>query len=484
MKITIDTSNGKSGVRLILRGLNDETELLPDEAYHSAWYYIPAGIDVINWWSIMDWKSAYVRPDGSGSSDPVYSLNIIDNPDGSYHARIYDHVGDDGRYNSPPGLGFVARSDTTWPTDEWTHLECYYRWSMNPDGRITCWINGELAWDLQGIVTEFDYTLVGYENRDIGRRWKINHYSDGLSPSQVSIYVDDAAVADGRIWPGSQQAVCGDGTIDPDEECDDGDTNNGDGCSASCSVEVGYTCSGEPSVCVPNPTVLWSTSHESGDVTSAWEGGGMSGGIYNSGGVVTATTEAAHTGDYSARMRVQGIDSSEQGARLHKHPYTNDGYFSTWYMFPEIPQVNSWSNIMQWKLTCGGSSTPTWFMHIYSTASDRQSGELGFKEWKQSSTPPNAKPNRPTINAGEWFHMEAYYKVGTNDGIIRIWIDGELYWDLQNINTQRNNGGSGSCDDIIRSWGPTLYGENWYPGDVISYVDDAAVSSGRIGPGS
>lgn len=43
---------------------------------------------------------------------------------------------------------------------------------------------------------------------------------------------------------------CGDGNIDPGEGCDDGGTMSGNGCSATCTVEVGYICSGAPSVCV------------------------------------------------------------------------------------------------------------------------------------------------------------------------------------------------------------------------------------------
>ncbi|MCB9744989.1 MAG: hypothetical protein H6740_20525 [Alphaproteobacteria bacterium] len=37
-------------------------------------------------------------------------------------------------------------------------------------------------------------------------------------------------------------AACGDGVLDSDEGCDDGDTSSGDGCSATCQVEVGWTC--------------------------------------------------------------------------------------------------------------------------------------------------------------------------------------------------------------------------------------------------
>ncbi len=44
---------------------------------------------------------------------------------------------------------------------------------------------------------------------------------------------------------------CGDGVVYSGEGCDDGNTAAGDGCSTSCTVETGWSCVGEPSVCVP-----------------------------------------------------------------------------------------------------------------------------------------------------------------------------------------------------------------------------------------
>jgi cysteine-rich repeat protein len=35
------------------------------------------------------------------------------------------------------------------------------------------------------------------------------------------------------------EAFCGDGTVDPGEQCDDGNNQNGDGCSATCTFEGG-----------------------------------------------------------------------------------------------------------------------------------------------------------------------------------------------------------------------------------------------------
>ena len=37
-------------------------------------------------------------------------------------------------------------------------------------------------------------------------------------------------------------AACGNGWLDPGEQCDDGNSNGGDGCSTNCSVEAGWAC--------------------------------------------------------------------------------------------------------------------------------------------------------------------------------------------------------------------------------------------------
>ncbi len=43
---------------------------------------------------------------------------------------------------------------------------------------------------------------------------------------------------------------CGDGVIDEQEACDDGNQINGDGCTSACQIEADFLCSGTPSVCV------------------------------------------------------------------------------------------------------------------------------------------------------------------------------------------------------------------------------------------
>jgi len=45
-------------------------------------------------------------------------------------------------------------------------------------------------------------------------------------------------------------AICGDGSIQGKEECDDSNDLDHDGCTSDCLVEPGFSCSGQPSICV------------------------------------------------------------------------------------------------------------------------------------------------------------------------------------------------------------------------------------------
>ncbi|MBL8623473.1 MAG: hypothetical protein JNK64_19355 [Myxococcales bacterium] len=82
----------------------------------------------------------------------------------------------------------------------------------------------------------------------------------GLAPGatryiHVTEYNDDATIARYALRVTRRVAVCGDGTREAGlEVCDDGNLMPGDGCSATCTQETGYTCNAaSPSVCTLNP---------------------------------------------------------------------------------------------------------------------------------------------------------------------------------------------------------------------------------------
>jgi cysteine-rich repeat protein len=78
----------------------------------------------------------------------------------------------------------------------------------------------------------------------------------------------DGCTADCKIEQ-TQPAVCGDGVVAQTEGCDDGNTMASDGCSVTCSVEGGYTCAGEPSVCTEQPQNAEGTCQNPYEITLA-----------------------------------------------------------------------------------------------------------------------------------------------------------------------------------------------------------------------
>lgn len=84
----------------------------------------------------------------------------------------------------------------------------------------------------------------------------LSHFATTLSPSEVMepFYVgavhDPGLAVDLMFDIGWVPSDCGNGTLDPGEVCDDGNTIRDDGCS-SCEVDTCHECAGEPSVCAP-----------------------------------------------------------------------------------------------------------------------------------------------------------------------------------------------------------------------------------------
>lgn len=76
-------------------------------------------------------------------------------------------------------------------------------------------------------------------------------------------------------------STCGNGVVEGNEECDDGDLQDNDGCSSLCKVEPGWKCSGHPSSCVkgsgggstPTPTPAPTPAPHSGGSPPSTHGG-------------------------------------------------------------------------------------------------------------------------------------------------------------------------------------------------------------------
>lgn len=85
----------------------------------------------------------------------------------------------------------------------------------------------------------------------------------------------DCSAATGSVASGEVEdhlvhiGQCGDGFVDTFDACDDGNTSDADGCSATCTVESGFVCSGNPSVCLLNQAPAITTPADNALLTTA-----------------------------------------------------------------------------------------------------------------------------------------------------------------------------------------------------------------------
>ncbi len=88
--------------------------------------------------------------------------------------------------------------------------------------------------------------------------------------TDASFFTDDAAARSADVSidmraPDSPLAVCGDMILQSVEQCDDGNTKPGDGCSGICTIEPGYTCKTPGKACEPLAAVCGNGKIEVGE---------------------------------------------------------------------------------------------------------------------------------------------------------------------------------------------------------------------------
>jgi len=174
-------------------------------------------------------------------------------------ATTFDPIIDKGQWNEPfyfdidqgskirsgvrTSTTYYLTANTPLTLNEWTHVAMTYK-----DGERAIYMNGiaENADAPTGtLATSNKPTYIGRlpnaENYFRGDMDDLKIYNRALSSAEImGIYNDTSGYA---------ASECGNGIIETSELCDDNNAVSGDGCSALCALEAGYTCTGEPSMC-------------------------------------------------------------------------------------------------------------------------------------------------------------------------------------------------------------------------------------------
>ncbi len=168
-----DMNTGSSlGVRLF-RWCEAQTHAA---LYYSAWYYLPQRVQVQGWWHLMEWKS-------SGSYNAKFMVGVANRADGSMY--LYVERGQDS------GGGRWSQSVRNVPVGQWFHVEAYVRKATDSSGRVTLWQDGVQLVDVTGVATANSDDL----------RWAVINYGQYTTPSDVTIYADDARISTARLGP-------------------------------------------------------------------------------------------------------------------------------------------------------------------------------------------------------------------------------------------------------------------------------------------
>lgn len=154
----------------------------PPEVYYSAWHYVPSGIAVGGWLSLVHFRCS---PTADGRNlFARWDLNVNQRLDGQLYAHLYDYVRQ---------VNVEAPVPTPLPFDRWVHIEIFMRKAQGPTGRMTVWQDGVQLLDAPNVATTPNDWV----------EWSIGSASNDISPTPAVVYVDDAAISTSRVGPGT-----------------------------------------------------------------------------------------------------------------------------------------------------------------------------------------------------------------------------------------------------------------------------------------
>jgi len=237
------------------------------------------------------------------------------------------------------------------------------------------------------------------------------------------------------------------------------------------------------------PTILWYADHEEGNMSDWYTPAG--GGEFNSGsGVSSASTDVAHTGRYSAKATIS-TPPSPSAVRLFRWTESRanpEAYYSAWFYFPRNYTLSWWLIDFFKSRSCSTCDPdPFWFVQ----AGNRPNGAMFlFLTWWYGPWP-NGTVEGPhqgefgghdyyqtlkDLPTNQWVHIEIFLRQSAAfDGEIVVWQDGVEILRQSNVKTRYPFMGD--------EWGLGSYSASISPSPATIYIDDAAISTGRLGPG-
>jgi hypothetical protein len=232
-------------------------------------------------------------------------------------------------------------------------------------------------------------------------------------------------------------------------------------------------CSAKPVDLGRDPRILWWTDYETADF-SDWASDGRGSTWVYSGGTVDVASDYARSGSYSMRSVVFSPDlgTISAGTARRSEGLPAEAYYSAWLYLP-APLTATYYWLFSKFRSRTVATDPNTFVDVWDLDMRVQAGAMHFALYHHDSGDEPALAS-PVVPVGRWFQVEAFLRpTPANDGRLSVWVDGSLLYDLVDTPTM-----------------PTAYVE-WSVGGIAEmvtppratlYVDDAAISTQRLGP--
>jgi hypothetical protein len=235
---------------------------------------------------------------------------------------------------------------------------------------------------------------------------------------------------------------------------------------------VALGCGSEPETLGQSPEILWWTDHETTDFTD-WErdGKGSTWSAFN--GRIEIVEGPARSGSHAARASVAsagpGFPSAGIAVRADALP---SAHYSAWYYLPASPSTLTYWVFFKFRsrrtATDPLSAVEVWDLDFVMGPASVL--ELSLLRHGVGNELPRTKLPIPIER---WFQIEAFLSAANDSsGRLSIWQDGILVFDVAGPTMPSSH----------VEWNVGSVAELIAPPNSLLYVDDAAISTERLGP--
>jgi len=146
---------------------------LPEEAYYSAWFYIPTPYAVGQYWNVFEFSG---RSDSTNANTGValWSLDLRQQSSGELVWYVYDDAAGRELKPSNPVMAPIGR---------WFRIEAFVRQATDQTGRVAFWIDDALFIDESAVSTVPSNWMA----------WSVGSAA-GQMPQPADLYIDDAEI--------------------------------------------------------------------------------------------------------------------------------------------------------------------------------------------------------------------------------------------------------------------------------------------------